>query len=178
LFIKKGKRPPREDCEEKVRAAVSQCNQELRTCSNEKATLQKEIADLKDKVKPIPEPTKSENDRIIEEISQYSFPSLCPRFDGKTFQTVNRDGTKNEWHLICGANCNGRTWQWAFEWPCHTQNLIQLLREKQDQRDYHGVWLRMDGACNQQVSGGTPYCVPRPGNRHPWVRRTRAFFTD
>lgn len=98
--------------------------------------------------------TTLENEALISKISKANFYTLCPRFKGRLFITVDSEGYNHEWTILCNRRFFGHVDDNNGKHSiCHTQDIVQLLKENHDNSQFSAIWIKEDGNCNI-VRGG------------------------
>ncbi|RAL13287.1 uncharacterized protein BO97DRAFT_46365 [Aspergillus homomorphus CBS 101889] len=165
-----------------VESEKAQCAKEKTTltedaqkqCAAEKEQLQKALDEANQKLKELQtgggggdsagSATSPTNEALVADIARENFSSICPKFAGKTFITVDKQGYKHEWMLYCHTGVSGASTP-SYNWSCHTQNIIQLLQEQQDRSDFKALWVNTANVCTPWHGGyvgvGTAF-----GNHH------------
>ncbi|PYI06999.1 hypothetical protein BO78DRAFT_469494 [Aspergillus sclerotiicarbonarius CBS 121057] len=142
---------------------------------SEKKALQKALDDANQKLKEcsagtgtgpatVVSPTTPENEALLQEISRENFSSICPKFAGKTFTTVDSQGYKHDWQLYCHSNVGGASTP-NYNWSCHTQDIIKLLREQQENPNFKALWVNTNNVCTPWT-GGTVFAGGPFANHH------------
>ncbi|KAE8381829.1 hypothetical protein BDV26DRAFT_300771 [Aspergillus bertholletiae] len=131
------------------------------SCDAERLKLQKELDEANQKLKKLEagastgtsaSSTSPENEALIQEISRENFASICPRFGGKTFITTDSQGYKHEWTLHCHTNVAGASTP-NYNFSCHTQDIIQLLKEQQENPSFRALWVNTNNVCTPWTGG-------------------------
>ncbi|KAF7595570.1 hypothetical protein BBP40_005605 [Aspergillus hancockii] len=131
------------------------------TFEAEKQNLQKALDEANQKLKELGSsagadtsvsPTSPENEALIQEISRENFSSICLRFGGKTFITTDSQGYKHEWILHCHTNVAGASTP-NYNFSCHTQDIIKLLKEQQENPSFRALWVNTNNVCTPWIGG-------------------------
>jgi hypothetical protein len=97
--------------------------------------------------------TSPENEAIVKQISDSNFANICSGLStGQTFITVDSKGYKHEWKLHCNTNVGGASTP-HLNPVCHTQNIIQLLKEQQERSNFKALWVNAAGVCTPWTDG-------------------------
>ncbi|RAK78151.1 uncharacterized protein BO72DRAFT_458000 [Aspergillus fijiensis CBS 313.89] len=147
-------------------------------CDAEKDRLQKALDEANEKLKKLEgsgggtgtSTTSPANEALLEEIARENFSTICPKFGGKTFITVDSKGYKHEWMLYCHTGVTGQSTP-NYNWSCHTQNIIQLLKEQQERSDLKALWVNTNNVCTPWTGGYVN--VGGPFTNHHLVMPTR-----
>ncbi|RAH86035.1 hypothetical protein BO86DRAFT_138477 [Aspergillus japonicus CBS 114.51] len=162
--------------------AKKQCDADKSTltsaCDAEKDRLQKALDEANEKLKKLEgsgggtsaSTTSPANEALLEEIARENFSTICPKFGGKTFITVDSKGYKHEWTLYCHTGVTGQS-NPNYNWSCHTQNIIQLLKEQQERSDLKALWVNTNNVCTPWTGGYVN--VGGPFTNHHLVMPTR-----
>ncbi|KAH7305191.1 hypothetical protein B0I35DRAFT_444144 [Stachybotrys elegans] len=170
----------KEQCEQEKTSltdgAKKQCDADkaalTATFEAEKLSLQKALDEANQKLQAgggtggseTASPTSPENEALLQEISRENFSSICPKFAGKAFTTVDSQGYKHEWKLYCHSGVGGASTPYV-RYNCHTQNIIQLLTEQQEQPDFKALWVNTNNVCTPWI-GGTVFSNGYIVNHH------------
>jgi hypothetical protein len=163
-------------CESDKAAQSSACEAAKAALEAEKHKLQNALDEANQKLKETGtgttagssvSTTSPENEALVEEISRESFSTICAKFRDRKFITIDSQGYKREWVLRCNVSISYLYPTWLnYKYPCHTQDIIRLIKEEQDNRDFRGLWVNHVGYCTPAMGGGSVSAGSRFDNHH------------
>ncbi|KAE8372999.1 hypothetical protein BDV26DRAFT_79354 [Aspergillus bertholletiae] len=87
--------------------------------------------------------------------------NICPQFGGQEFTTTTSSGHTARWRVNCNMFVTGH---WYVDRTCPPGSIVQILRERQENRDYKGLFWNTVNTCHE--------VIPTPGTSGMYLNKT------
>ena len=133
----------------------------------EKAKLQKALDALK--VTGVGGTASHEHDgsdvaKRLAEVGPTPQYNICPQFGGREFTTATSSGNTARWRVNCNMFVKGH---WYVDRHCPPGSIVQILRERQENREYKGLFWNHVNICHE--------VIPTPGTGGMYLIKTPNF---
>ncbi|KAJ5778479.1 hypothetical protein N7520_001725 [Penicillium odoratum] len=76
------------------------------------------------------------------------YGSFCDRYNGQVFTTTSANGNTAKWKVQCNQGIKGHPW---INRPCPNQSIVEILKSRQDNKDYRGLFLDSWNNCHEVI---------------------------
>ncbi|KAE8367024.1 hypothetical protein BDV27DRAFT_155405 [Aspergillus caelatus] len=90
--------------------------------------------------------------------------NICPQYGGREFTTTTSSGNTARWRVNCNMFVKGH---WYVDRHCPPGSIVQILRERQENREYKGLFWNHVNICHE--------VIPTPGTSGMYLIKTPNF---
>ncbi|KAE8163376.1 hypothetical protein BDV40DRAFT_311743 [Aspergillus tamarii] len=90
--------------------------------------------------------------------------NICPQYGGGEFTTTTSSGNTARWRINCNMFVKGH---WYVDRHCPPGSIVQILRERQENREYKGLFWNHVNICHE--------VIPTPGTSGMYLIKTPNF---